>query len=198
MPEALLSNISSLIAKHQLAANKNGELFNIFNILRARRSEVNTHSRFIFELLNPQGSHGEKDAFARLFVKNLFPELRATVLPEKFTVQREDLTDKGRRVDLTIKSEGNYLIGIEMKIDATDQSRQLSDYYDELNHRKTASEKIKLAYLTLYGKKADTKECNLSPARCLKRISLDHISHHWHNLQPQGGVVGFRLPATAA
>lgn len=160
MSESVLSNVSSIIETHREDANNDGDFFNIFNILKVRRNEVSTHSRFIFELLNPRGSHGEGEKFTRLFVKIFCPEFTLAVESGKFTVQREAKTSGGRRVDFIIKSAGSYLIGIEMKIDAADQENQLYDYNIELKNRLMAPEQLKLIYLTLDGKPADESSLN--------------------------------------
>ncbi|MBO0201250.1 PD-(D/E)XK nuclease family protein, partial [Vibrio alginolyticus] len=45
--------------------------FNIFSILRNESEEVALHSRFIGELLNPNGSHGQGRLFQQLFLQQL-------------------------------------------------------------------------------------------------------------------------------
>ncbi len=45
--------------------------FNVFSLLRNRNDEVNLHSRFIFELLNPKGSHRFQTIFLELFLETL-------------------------------------------------------------------------------------------------------------------------------
>ncbi|MGV3762696.1 PD-(D/E)XK nuclease family protein [Parapedobacter sp.] len=45
-----------------------GEKFNVFSILRLETSENRTHSVFIAELLNPQGSHLKKKVFLDSFL----------------------------------------------------------------------------------------------------------------------------------
>ena len=47
---------------------KKGYCFNIFNILGLSSNETRTHSAFLAELLNPQGSHGNGDSFLREFI----------------------------------------------------------------------------------------------------------------------------------
>jgi hypothetical protein len=155
----LLKEVGSIIKTHEEHANKQGENFNIFKILRMERREVKTHSNFIYELLNPNGLHGQGDiflkSFAELVIKSEVPD---TV--EK--PQQEDLTDKNRRIDFTLETEKN-VIGIEMKIDAGDQKSQLFDYQDDLNKRiKNTDKGTKLFYLTLSGKNASEKSLKSS------------------------------------
>ncbi len=49
--QQLLNQVRHIIKTHQENANKQGENFNIFSILRMEGDEVKTHSRFIYELL---------------------------------------------------------------------------------------------------------------------------------------------------
>ncbi|HEH9431069.1 TPA: PD-(D/E)XK nuclease family protein, partial [Aeromonas sobria] len=55
--ESLLDNVHSKIVEHEMASVQNGVNFNLFSILNIERDEVGTHSRFIYELLNPKGAH---------------------------------------------------------------------------------------------------------------------------------------------
>lgn len=65
-----------------------GERFNIFNILDVESYEVRLHSRLLAEILNPQGTHGQKDIFLKLFVELLdiknFKTKDANVIVEKY------------------------------------------------------------------------------------------------------------------
>lgn len=150
MHKEILNEIEALIEAHKKYSNLQGENFNIFSILRMERQEVETHSRFIYELLNPNGSHGQGSVFLDLFVQV------ALGLPESTNNRnpaREDVTQsnvRDRRIDFTLESN-EFQIGVEMKIDAGDQSRQLYDYYKELDYRSAPEQQVKLFYLTLFG-----------------------------------------------
>ena len=65
--EKLLIQVSAISKKYENAAKLTGENFNIFDVLKLSTSEVRTHSAFLAELLNPEGSHGQGDIFLRLF-----------------------------------------------------------------------------------------------------------------------------------
>ncbi len=154
----LLNKVKQIIEIHDKHANQQGESFNIFTILRMERKEVDTHSRFIYELLNPKGLHGQGDIFLTLFVQMVLG------LPEAENIRnprREDVpesSDAKRRIDFTIESD-QYLIGIEMKVDAGDQNKQMEDYHKSLSNllaRKDANS-VKLFYLTLDGKSPSKK-----------------------------------------
>jgi len=62
----LLYQVNAITAKYKKVIDLTGENFNIFRILKVESSEVKTHSAFIAELLNPNGSHGQKDTFLKL------------------------------------------------------------------------------------------------------------------------------------
>ena len=69
--KTLLSKINPIYAKTKQAdeeKRKRGEYFNIFNTLRLWSEEVRLHSRFLAELLNPNGNHGMGNAFLCQFL----------------------------------------------------------------------------------------------------------------------------------
>ena len=125
-----------------------GETFNIFSVLQMERLEVKTHSAFIFEMINPNGSHCQVALYLELFIRNTLGLVDFDLTGVK--VKREDPTDDGRRIDFTIEND-KYFIVIEMKIDASDQSQQLIDYK---KHADTKGKSVELFYLTLDGRDA--------------------------------------------
>jgi hypothetical protein len=154
--ESLFNQTKQIIKIHQEYADKQGENFNIFSILRMERKEVETHSRFIYELLNPKGKHGQKDIFLKSFAKNV---LDSDVHNTAINPKREDSTSDNGRIDFTLETEKN-IFGIEMKIDAEDSKNQLFDYHKELKARANKKDKnqdVELFYLTLNGKEASEK-----------------------------------------
>ena len=48
-----------------------GETFNIFTITKIERSEVNTHSAMIAELLYPRGNHAKESLFLKLLLSHI-------------------------------------------------------------------------------------------------------------------------------
>jgi len=57
---SLLNQVSSIVTQYDKIARITGENFNVFNVLKLSTSEVRTHSALLAELLNPEGSHGQK------------------------------------------------------------------------------------------------------------------------------------------
>lgn len=115
--------------------------FNIFSILRQESDEVNLHSRFLHELLNPKGSHGLGPKFLHLFatVCENFPVLN----DENVQVLREHAN-----IDILIQ-DNQHAVVIENKIYAGDQHEQLKRYHE---YTAKAYRKPTLFYLTLDGK----------------------------------------------
>lgn len=154
-------NTIEAIEKHR------GTKFNIFRILGMERREVNTHSYFIYELINPEGTHFQGNKYLKIFIE--------TVLNIKdfdfdgVKVGRETFTNTNRRIDFTIENN-TYYIAIEMKIDAGDQNEQLSDYH---KHAKNQNKEVKVYYLTLDGREASEKSlCGI------KECKLISFSNH--------------------
>lgn len=150
--QKLLDHTYQALQFHEEQSNKNGEHFNIFNILNVARKEVGTHSRFLYELFSANGSHGMGRIFINNFVVNV---LGITDKSQVFKVTMEDSTEDNKRIDFVFESS-EHLIGIEMKIDAGDQPNQLYDYNKELQNR-GVGKNVRLLYLTLDGKTASKK-----------------------------------------
>jgi hypothetical protein len=151
------------------------------------RKEVETHSFFIYELLNPKGSHNQNKIFLDLFLKNVLNLENYGETTNK-AVKREDPTYYGRRIDFTIETS-KYLIAIEMKIDADDEDEQLVDYLVEMEDRAKKFNKgkqPKLYYLTLTGSTASKKSLNSKERKIsdeeYKCISFSHHILKWVEL----------------
>lgn len=127
--------------------------YNIMGVLRKLHAEVGMHSNFIYSLLDIEAEHYQGDLFAKLFVKYV---LKIDDFGKIKKVEMEENAD-GRRIDFTIKSD-KYFIGIEMKIYASDEPNQISDYHIDLVEKAKAKDiledKVRIYYLTLDGKKA--------------------------------------------
>jgi len=159
--------LTDLVETCKENANRHGERFNIFSILGVQHDENRTHSRYLAELLNPAGRHGEGLRFLDAFVKETLG--LPVHLAGRVKVDRELATDDRRRVDIVVESP-NLIIGIELKINAGDQKAQLYDYYAELRQRAGTTKTAVLVYLTLDGKPPSTyslKNLELGNVRCL-------------------------------
>lgn len=139
-------------------AHKRGEHFNIFNVLDLTSDETRTHSAFIAELLDPNGSHGLGDQFLQSFVNTIdclkswhFDTQSAKVHKELSIGGKNEDCSEGGRIDIVVESNGKAII-IENKIYAGDQEKQLVRYYNY--GTKNYSNGIRLLYLTLNGEDA--------------------------------------------
>ncbi|MCT7549976.1 PD-(D/E)XK nuclease family protein [Aliarcobacter butzleri] len=149
-----------------------GDEFNIFSILKMEKLEVNTHSSFLYELINPNGTHYQGDKYLRIFIDKVL-EIDDFDF-ENAKVERETFTNTSRRIDFTIENK-DYYIAIEMKIDATDQDNQLSDYFEYA--KKQNKSFFKVYYLTLNGRDASDKSFENQ-----KIIDYEKISFQFHIL----------------
>lgn len=142
------------------AKEEQGDFFNIFSILKVERNEVYTHSAMLCELLNPNGSHGMKGSFLKLFIEEIplqnIPDKNELINGTIKVYKEKDIEpikkneEKGGKIDLLIEfPDSNYAIIIENKIDARDQKAQLARYYNYA--KKSYKKNFTLFYLTKYG-----------------------------------------------
>tara|TARA_R110000744_G_scaffold64926_2_gene133464 strand:+ start:892 stop:2118 length:1227 start_codon:yes stop_codon:yes gene_type:complete len=144
----LLKSIGEISKKYEELEKVSGEAFNIFKVINITSEEVRLHSKFLAELLNRKGSHGQGDVFLKLFVKQLGIELdtsSTTVEVEKYIGVKTDTT--GGYLDIYISDNKGGCITIENKIYAKDQENQLLRYFNN-----NASN---ILYLTLWGDEPD-------------------------------------------
>ena len=137
--------------------------FNIFNACGVEHREL-THSAFIANLLNPQGTHGCGNIFLQDFIerlgkkKNIDKDILGK-FDKDVWVDTEHHLGKYGRIDIWIKSKTQkaYLL-IENKIYAKDQDKQIIEYSKYLKEQSKAN-KIEregvLLYLTLNKKKPE-------------------------------------------
>lgn len=153
----LLERVNRIVRHHQELALAKGELFNIYNILNLKTREVRTHSAFIAELLNPNGTHFLGTVFLEAFI-NLLPSeyfkdhlnpKTSTVLIEFHTGAVDNDLKIGGRIDILIKDGCNNTIVIENKIDAGDQLFQIERYY---NYNKNGN---RVVYISKHGDSPD-------------------------------------------
>lgn len=154
----LFAQTNAINKKYENIVQATGEGFNIFRILKLHAAENRTHSAFLAELLNPKGSHGQRDVFLNLFISRflevdqVFHTMSATVIVEKHIGFMNDGKTEGGRIDIAIKDHSGNEIFIENKIYAIDQENQLVRYY---NYNKNA----KLFYLCLQGETVSELSC---------------------------------------
>jgi len=145
----LLEKVGTVLKQQEALRIAKGETFNIFSILKMERAEVNTHSAFLAELLNPKGSHLMGGVFLEAFLSVInHPKAidipTAKVFVEYYIGMVTETT--GGRIDILIKDGKGTCITIENKIDAGDQNNQLVRY------KNYNTEKNTVYYLNIDGK----------------------------------------------
>ncbi len=128
------------------AAKLDRQSANRFNVFRWLSREV-TLSSIIRELLDPNGTHGQGDAFLRCFLKIVNLDHLAIVQNaprpkcEEFT---RYASSPLRRIDIVLRPDNRFAIGIENKpLWAADQRGWVTDYSDHLD-------KLADGYLLVY------------------------------------------------
>ena len=143
----LLGQVKTITKSYERVNEAIGGNFNIFSVLRIESDEERTHSRFLAELLNPEGVHGCKDAFLKLFVEGMPVEIES--LNTKNCKVTTEARAKEGRIDILIKEDNpSKVIMIENKIYAREQPDQLLRY-------KNSFPNGKLLFLTLDGRDSE-------------------------------------------
>lgn len=139
--EILFQEIELLRKKYSELNKNKAYSFNIFTILLKSGDEVNLHTKFIYELLNPKGSHHQNRLFLDFFLKELLFDI---------PLDRVDIFREKYNIDILLKSS-DYAIIIENKIYTKDHSSQLSRYCKTVKKQGYKKSNIHLIYLTLFG-----------------------------------------------
>lgn len=142
----LLDKVSEISKRFEEVAKVTGNNFNVFNVINVTTDEVRLHSKFLAELLNPNGSHGQEDVFLKLFVDQFKIDIDTAttkVKIEKYIGTKTETT--GGYLDIYAEDVKGKSFIIENKIYAKDQENQLLRYY--------SCKPNNLLYLTLLGNK---------------------------------------------
>ncbi len=144
----------------------------------------NKLSEMLAFFLNPNQKHGQGDIFLKSFIELDSFNTDEFCLKQKIgnfkniKIYREKQTIGQRRLDILLEFDGRFAIGIENKIWADDQFKQLKDYNDWLD--RTYNGNYILIYLTPYGKPPKEKSIekeDLIKSQVEKKIFLlDHAN----------------------
>jgi hypothetical protein len=164
----LLEKLSIIALKYEKLYEK--DQFNIFQILRPSHDEVNLHSRFIFELLNPKGTHNLGNKFAKLFIDE--------VDVKDFDLEGYEVYKEYKQIDVLLRNVGKkQAIIIENKIYAEDQYKQIERYYETLLDE--GYKEIHIIYLTLYGADPTEQSIGNLDATDIIKISYQNNINNW-------------------
>lgn len=150
----LLIQVKGLLKSYDKLTQSTGENFNIFSVMGMESNEVKTHSAIIGALLNPKGSHGQKDVFLKLFIKicekndillDISTNDAITKIEESVGKINGEGTEGGR-IDILVHDTKNQAFVIENKIYAPEQNNQIGRY-------NKAFPNAPIFYLTLTGDK---------------------------------------------
>lgn len=108
--------------------------FNVLRVMRLSRKEL-CHSNILAWLLDSQASHAQGNLGFLLFLKQFN-------LPEKYAqtnyrIIREQRGDNSQ-IDVVIEADGEFIIGIENKIDSQEGDNQTQREWQDLELRKKA------------------------------------------------------------
>lgn len=170
--------------EREMAAQKRGEKFNIFELLGLQTNETRLHSTLLAELLNPKGKHGLGNQPLKLFLidicQNRLPNFDANnviVEKEHFIANISADYNTGGRVDILIydkvdNNDPTNAIIIENKINASDEYKQLYRYR---NFAKDRFKNCIIFYLNLFGNTA-SQESEGSPEIDKLSLSDDYFT----------------------
>lgn len=152
--------------------------FNVFRILHIERKEEKLHSRFIAELLNPRGLHGQRDRFLKLFLDvareaDQSHPLRAPgSTSEEWQVTTEECVIQSDRLDIVLRcTNPKYIMVIENKVDAREQQEQLSRYSKWLEEQARLFPVKDMVFLTPSGR---------LPSELKSRVEWTCLSYNNH------------------
>lgn len=173
----ILPQVQLLKSKYDELAAVTGEHFNVFSILGVEADEVRTHSAFLADLLNPQGSHRQGTAFLKLFLEKAL-KYSGIDECENFQVTKEASIEQGR-IDILLEKNDACIV-IENKIYAGDQSKQMEKYYRYARDKGfSEEEQIKLVYLTLDGSLPSKGSLGKLPEERVKCLSYSEDIINW-------------------
>ena len=145
--------------------------FNVFKWIEPENKDLlpdqirrfeNRRSAIIADLLNPSGSHGQDRKFLDAFLDVIKrPDLKDKKRPK---VDRESPTYRSSenprgQIDILVEFE-NFGLGIENKLDADEQKKQLQGYYEHLKEE-YGDQGFCLVFITPDGRKPNSIEPNL-------------------------------------
>lgn len=141
------------------------------------QDEENTHSRFLGDLLNPRGAHGQGNLFLREFLDHCHHKLDRVPLPSStYSAERFVETERGipgGRIDIVLSCpQLGQLIAIENKIFAPEQPQQMARYYRWIESLRYKPDQQILIFLTPDGR----LPVSADGCKCLSLSYCDDIS----------------------
>jgi PD-(D/E)XK nuclease superfamily len=135
---ALLDSIGSELIPHKKVwddgERNSAPRFRPFSFFSKREEAA---SRVIAALLDPEGHHGQGNAFLRQLTNLIdHKQLSEQADGAVSSVDVEDPTNENRRIDIVVRFASGFTLGIENKVfGAAEQENQIADYLKELEER---------------------------------------------------------------
>jgi hypothetical protein len=187
----LLKDTRKIVQHQEELSIAKGDHFNLFAVLNIETRENKTHSAFLTELLNPNGSHRMGDVFLKHFLTTV--NHSKPFITEKAKVKAEQgvgtinlcKNEKGKatskasggRIDIYLKDKDQNIISIENKIHADDQEAQIQRYCNHSTDQNT------VYYLTLKGEEpSDDSKLELKSGEHFHNISYRDDIKNWLEL----------------
>jgi len=173
----LLYDLSTILsASRMICQDKDQQHASKFNpLLQFFRFGENKLSEILAYFLTPEASHGQGAIFLKSFLSEFVPHVDITNFG-RVDVRCEQCTHEQRRLDIYIRFDNNFGIGIENKIWAGDQLNQISHYNEFL--RKLHNENYCLVYLSPFEKDPAEHSISRDELTTLKTggkfVSRDH------------------------
>ncbi|MDG1275681.1 MAG: PD-(D/E)XK nuclease family protein [Algoriphagus sp.] len=157
---SLFSKVEEIQKEEKQLSRLRGEHFNIFRLLDWERKEPEFHTKFLFELLDPKGSHEMKSIFFDEFIRVIndilpseinFPSYSSAHIEAKKEIYIGKVNfenQEGGTIDLYFETD-TFALAVENKIYSGLGNLQLERYYEFLN-RKTYKTRV-LILLSPFG-----------------------------------------------
>lgn len=141
----LLKKVKVIQEREKELSILRGEHFNVFRILGMEADEAGLHTKFLFELLDPDGSHGKGQVFFDAFLANLSETTNGKIeIPsysrfvekrkEKSIGRVDDQFEDGGQIDLYFETD-TFALVIENKIYSSLGKEQLERYRNYLKSK---------------------------------------------------------------
>lgn len=166
----LLNSVNAILREEKIKKEESlrrGERFNVFQICGVDHYEVK-HSAIIAKILDPNGNHGQKDKFLKIFLHTI-KDLTG-IDTTSCSVNTEYITNEGR-IDILIEDKTGKGIIIENKVYAGDQSKQLKRY------DKFSKEKFKTGQYTIYYLTLDEHDASEDSGEGINYIRISYKEH---------------------
>ena len=171
--------------------------FNVFRALHLERRETKLHSRFLAELLDPNGIHGQGERFLTEFIDlakrsglrspSEWPE--ANYGARLWEITTEEAVNEYDRLDVVLRCEkAKFITVIENKIDAAEGTEQLLRYDQWLEEQRRFDFR-NLVFLTPDGREPKT----VSIDRCLCLSYREHVTSWLRQLVDQIQAIHLRF-----